>query len=69
LEDPIDAVPDPALTIIIEEATTARNWPPLTIVSARELLLILAEAELAGAAAWAGPLSTATSTACARWTA
>ena len=46
LQDPIDAVPDPALTAIINEATAARNWPPLTIVSARELLLILAEAEL-----------------------
>ena len=46
LEDPIDGVPDPALTAIINEATTARNWPPITLVSARELLLILAEAEL-----------------------
>lgn len=46
LEDPIDGVPDPALTAIINEATSARNWPPITIVSARELLLILAEAEL-----------------------
>jgi starch-binding outer membrane protein, SusD/RagB family len=55
LEDPIDAVPDPALTIIIEDATTARNWPPLTIVSARELLLILAEAELAASGGLGGP--------------
>lgn len=46
LEDPIDAVPDPALSAIIDEAVVARNWPPLTVVSARELLLILAEAEL-----------------------
>ena len=46
LEDPIDGIPDPALTSILNEATTARNWPPITIVSARELLLILAEAEL-----------------------
>ncbi|MEX2467339.1 MAG: hypothetical protein WD995_10545 [Gemmatimonadota bacterium] len=46
LEDPIDGVPDPALADIINTATEARNWPPLTIVSARELLLILAEAEL-----------------------
>lgn len=47
LQDPIDNVTDPALEAIILEATAARNWPPLTIVSARELLLILAEAELA----------------------
>ena len=47
LMDPIDNVVDPALNAIITEAIAARDWPPLTIVSARELLLILAEAELA----------------------
>ncbi len=47
LMDPIDNVVDPALEDIILEAIDARDWPPLTIVSARELLLILAEAELA----------------------
>lgn len=46
LQDPIDNVTDPALEDIILEAVDARNWPPLTIVSGRELLLILAEAEL-----------------------
>jgi starch-binding outer membrane protein, SusD/RagB family len=47
LQDPIDNVTDPALEDIILEAVAARNWPPMTIVSARELLLILAEAALA----------------------
>ncbi len=55
LQDPIDAVPDPALTVIIDDATTTRNWPPINIVSARELLLILAEAELAATAGVGGP--------------
>ena len=47
LLDPIDEVPAPALDAIIFEAVAARNWPPLTVVSARELRLILAEAALA----------------------
>lgn len=46
LEDPIDGVPDPALTSIVMEAVEARNFPPVTVVSARELRLILAEAAL-----------------------
>lgn len=48
LMDPIDdtlVAPDLEETIL--EATAARDWPSLTVVSARELLLILAEAELA----------------------
>lgn len=47
LLDPIDGVVSPALESIILEAVAARDWPPITVVSARELLLILAEAELA----------------------
>lgn len=47
LEDPIDNEVDQAITDIILEATAARDWPPLTVVSARELLLILAEGALA----------------------
>lgn len=47
LEDPIDGVPDPALASIVMEAVEARNFPPVTVVSARELRLILAEAALA----------------------
>jgi starch-binding outer membrane protein, SusD/RagB family len=47
LMDPIDDVPSPALEEIIMEAVVARSWPPMTVVSARELRLILAEAALA----------------------
>jgi len=48
LEDPIDEIPDPALEDIVMEAVGARDFPPVTVVSARELRLILAEAALAG---------------------
>ena len=48
LEDPIDGIPDPALSDIVFEAVGARNFTPVTVVSARELHLILAEAGLAG---------------------
>ncbi len=47
LEDPIDGVPDPALADIVFEAVGARNFTPVTVVSARELHLILAESALA----------------------
>lgn len=48
LRDPIDDVADPAVGTAIEEFVTAGEYPPLTVVSARELHLILAEAALAG---------------------
>ncbi len=47
LLDPIDQEPDPALSAIITEAVGARQYGPVTVVSARELRLILAEAALA----------------------
>jgi starch-binding outer membrane protein, SusD/RagB family len=47
LLDPIDQVPDPALTRVVEEAVASRQYGPVTVVSARELHLILAEAALA----------------------
>ncbi len=48
LRDPIDNIPAPGLAAIINEAVVARQFGPLTVVSARELHLILAEAALAG---------------------
>ena len=50
LEDPIDGIPDPALETIVMEAVEERQYNPVTVVSARELHLILAEAGLAGGA-------------------
>jgi len=47
LQDPIDGVVDPFLEETILEAAGARNFDPVTVVSARELRLILAEAALA----------------------
>ncbi|HEV2130182.1 MAG TPA: RagB/SusD family nutrient uptake outer membrane protein [Longimicrobiaceae bacterium] len=51
LQDPIDKVADPALAKALTEfgafAAATELYPPLTIVSARELRLILAEAALA----------------------
>ena len=47
LEDPIDGIPDPALTRRIAENVSGVDWAPLPVVSARELHLILAEAALA----------------------
>lgn len=47
LEDPIDNIPDPALDAIVDEAVTTRQFGPITVVSAREMHLILAEAALA----------------------
>lgn len=47
LEDPIDGIPDPALARRIAQVTGVRGFGPMTVVSARELHLILAEASLA----------------------
>ena len=47
LADPIDGVVDPFLEETILEAAGARQFGPVTVVSARELRLILAEAALA----------------------
>lgn len=47
LLDPIDQIPAPALEDIIFTAVEARDWPTVTVVSGRELRLILAEAALA----------------------
>jgi starch-binding outer membrane protein, SusD/RagB family len=47
LLDPIDHVPDPALMAIVHEFLPLRNFAPFTVVSARELHLIVAEAALA----------------------
>ena len=51
LEDPIDNVPDPVLQETLTEfgafSETTQLYPPLTIVSARELRLIIAEVALA----------------------
>ncbi len=48
LMDPIDNIPDPALYTAIREFTQAIQYPDYTIVSAREMYLILAEHALAG---------------------
>lgn len=47
LLDPISGQPDAALSGIVNEFKAARQYGPLTVVSARELHLILAEAALA----------------------
>lgn len=47
LLDPIEEAPDPALAAAVQEFVGAGEYPNLTIVSARELYLILAEAALA----------------------
>jgi hypothetical protein len=49
LRDPIDGVVDPALSRAILEFIGARQYGPLTVTSAREMRLILAEAALASA--------------------
>lgn len=46
LQDPIDDIPDPALQAIIYEFIEGFEYPPVTVVSAREMHLILAEAAL-----------------------
>lgn len=45
--DPIDNVSDPRVKTAIEDFLAAQSFPSLTIASAREMHLILAEAELA----------------------
>lgn len=47
LRDPIDGVPDPILTTLVNELILNRQYNPLRVVSAREMHLILAEAALA----------------------
>lgn len=44
LEDPVEGEPDPALRAVIERFDEGREFPELTVVSARELRLIVAEA-------------------------
>lgn len=48
IQDPIDNIPDPAAYNVISEFTLAGQYAPLTVVSAREMHLILAEAAAAG---------------------
>jgi hypothetical protein len=47
LRDPIDAVPDPVLTKTINDFVTGVQYGSLTVVSSREMYLILAESRLA----------------------
>ncbi|MBA3560376.1 MAG: RagB/SusD family nutrient uptake outer membrane protein [Gemmatimonadaceae bacterium] len=47
LRDPITNAPDPVLLAFIQEFVAARDFPELTVVSQREMYLILAEAALA----------------------
>jgi len=47
LRDPIDNVPDPVLTRTIDEFVTGVQYGSLTVLSSREMYLILAEARLA----------------------
>lgn len=47
LRDPIDDIPDPALAQIIADFEGGGDWSNLTVASAREALLVLAEAALA----------------------
>ncbi|NGP77887.1 RagB/SusD family nutrient uptake outer membrane protein [Balneolaceae bacterium YR4-1] len=48
LQDPIDNIPDPVLYNSLVEFITAIEYAPITVVSAREMHLILAEAAAAG---------------------
>jgi hypothetical protein len=47
VNDPIDNIPDPSLVDAIQEFTNGAFYSPLTVVSTREMHLILAEAALA----------------------
>lgn len=47
LLDPIDRIPDPVLKAAVEQFVQGVEYPPLTVVSARELHLIAAEMEFA----------------------
>ncbi|HEX9108300.1 MAG TPA: RagB/SusD family nutrient uptake outer membrane protein [Longimicrobiales bacterium] len=46
LQDPIDKIPSPTLTANIKSWVSNRAYSPITVVSAREMYLILAEAAL-----------------------
>lgn len=48
IQDPIDDIPDPAAYNLIREFTLGGEYSPLTVVSARGMRLILAEAAAAG---------------------
>lgn len=48
LQDPIDDIPDPVLYNTLVEFITSIEYAPITVVSAREMHLILAEAAAAG---------------------
>lgn len=48
IQDPIDNIPDPVLYDALVEFTEPIEYAPITVVSAREMHLILAEAALAG---------------------
>src|SRR5690606_24767105 len=45
-EDPIDGVPDPALTRYVYEFIEGIEYSPQTVIGAREMRLILAESAL-----------------------
>lgn len=47
LLDPVEGVPSPALRSAVEAFVAGGEYPPVTVVSARELRLIVAEAALA----------------------
>jgi hypothetical protein len=47
IDDPIDNIPDPVLVEGIQEFTNGDFYSPITVVSAREMHLILAESALA----------------------
>lgn len=48
IRDPIDDIPDPAVSAHLNVFLASQQFPALTVVSAREMHLILAEAALAG---------------------
>lgn len=48
IQDPIDSIPDPVLYDELVQFTEAIEYAPITVVSAREMHLILAEAAAAG---------------------
>ncbi len=48
IQDPIDDIPDPVVYNTLREFVEAIEYAPVTVVSAREMHLILAEAALAG---------------------
>lgn len=48
IEDPIDGIVSPIFTEVADEFTSDLNYPPMRLISSRELQLIIAEAELPG---------------------